>query len=97
MEEIQVIVEFTSISRMLTGQTESLLKVRPGTTYADIISLLGQQFPALVGQIIDKNRNSFIPSNLFSLNGQKILQESDMNLSPKNGERLILVSLLAGG
>jgi hypothetical protein len=97
MADIQVIVEFTSVSRMLTGQVESQLKVRPDITFTEIVSLLGKQFPALIGQIIDKNGNSFIATNLFSLNGQQILQESDMSGSPNDGDRLILVSLLAGG
>ena len=46
---------------------------------------------------VDKNGNSFIATNLFSLNGEKIIQESEMNGAPGDGDRLILISLLAGG
>lgn len=97
MEQLQVLVEFTGISRMLTGVSELSLAITPGTTFADIVSLLGQKYPALVGQIIDKNSREFITTNLFSLNGQHIIQESEMNGTPANGDRLILISLLAGG
>jgi len=97
MNEIQVLVEFTGVSRMLTGQSELALKVKPGTTFADIVSELGKKFPALVGQIIDQNGREFIPTNLFSLNGSRIIQENEMNGSPADGDRLILISLLAGG
>ena len=97
MKEFQVQVEFTGISRMLTGQSEMTLKIRQGTTFSEIVKLLGKKFPTLVGQIIDKDGNVFIATNLFSLNGQQIIQESEMNGSPKEGDRLILISLLAGG
>jgi molybdopterin converting factor small subunit len=97
MNEFQVQVEFTGISRMLTGQSEMTLKIRQGITFSEIVKLIGNQFPALVGQIIEKNGSEFIATNLFSLNGQQIIQGSEMDGSPKEGDRLILISLLAGG
>lgn len=97
MEELQVLVEFTGVSRMLTGVSELPLNITSGTTYADIVKNLGQKFPSLLGQIIDKNGRDFIATNLFSLNGQRIIQEGGMNGTPANGDRLILLSLLAGG
>jgi molybdopterin converting factor small subunit len=97
MNEFQVLIEFTGISRMLTGQSEMMINFRQGTTFSDIVKSLGQKYPSLVGQIIDKNGSDFIATNLFSLNGQQMIQESEMNGSPKEGDRLILISLLAGG
>ena len=97
MEELQVLVEFTGVSRILSGVSEVSLKVAPGSTFSDIVNDLGQKYPSLLGQIIDKNGRDFIATNLFSLNGQRIIQEGEMNGTPSNGDRLILVSLLAGG
>jgi hypothetical protein len=97
MNEFQVLVEFTGISRMLTGLSEMTIKIRQGTTFSEIVKLIGEKFPSMVGQIIEKDGSVFIATNLFSLNGQQIIQESEMNGSPKEGDRLILVSLLAGG
>ena len=97
MAVIQVQVEFTGVSRMLAGQKEINLRVNQEATFSDIIRDLGEKYPALIGQIIDKNENSFIATNLFSLNGEKIIQESEMNGAPGDGDRLILISLLAGG
>jgi len=82
---------------MLTGQSEMMIKIRQDTAFSEIVELLGMKFPSLVGQIIDKNGNDLIATNLFSLNGQRIIQESEMKESPKEGDRLILISLLAGG
>jgi len=97
MNEFQVAVEFTGISRMLTGQSEMTIKIRQGTTFSEIVKLIGRKFPSMVGQIIDKDGSVFIATNLFSLNGQRIIQESEMNESPQEGDRLIILSLLAGG
>jgi len=97
MNEFQVAVEFTGISRMLTGQSEMTIKIRQGTTFSEIVKLIGRKFPSMVGQIIDKDGSVFIATNLFSLNGQRIIQESEMKESPNEGDRLILISLLAGG
>ena len=97
MDEFEVQVEFTGISRMLTGQSEMTIKIRQGTTFSEIVKLIGKKYPSMVGQIIDKRGSIFIATNLFSLNGQRIIQESEMNGSPREGDRLILISLLAGG
>jgi len=97
MAEIQVFVEFTGISRMLTGQSDVTFKIDAGTTFKDIVALVAKQYPALLGQIIDMNGRDFIATNLFSLNGQQMIQDSDMGGKPQSGDRLILISLLAGG
>jgi hypothetical protein len=97
MKHFQVMVEFTGVSRMLTGMSELSLMVQPGASFADIVSQLAKKFPSLVGQIIDKGGREFIATNLFSLNGQRIIQDAEMDGLPAQGDRLILVSLLAGG
>ena len=97
MNELQVQVEFTGVSRMLTGMSELSMKVQPSATFSDIVGQIAAQFPALVGQVIEKGGRELIGSNLFSLNGQRIIQEGEMDGKPANGDRLILISLLAGG
>jgi hypothetical protein len=51
----------------------------------------------LVGQIIEPNGKDLIPTNVFSLNGEKILRENDKSYCPKQGDKLILLSILSGG
>ena len=94
---MQIKVEFSSISRVLTGQKETTLEVKKGATIADIVSTLGKAYPQLLGEIIEKNGKSLIPTNLFSVNGEKIIHESDTAYQPIEGDRLILLSLLSGG
>lgn len=97
MQQIQVKVEFSGVSRMLTGESEILLPLEKAATVSQVVRQLGKRFPQLVGQIIEKDGCTLIPTNVFSVNGQSILHETDTAYQPKNGDTLILLSLLAGG
>ena len=97
METIQVRVEFSSISRVLTGRKEITLDLKKDANIGDVIGALGRSFPQLLGEIIEKDGKSLIPTNIFSVNGQKIIHESDTQFQPDEGDRLILLSLLSGG
>ena len=97
MQQIQVKVEFSGVSRMLTGESEILLPLEKAATVSQVVCQLGKRFPQLVGQIIEKDGTTLIPTNVFSVNGQSILHETDTAYQPKNGDTLILLSLLAGG
>ena len=90
-------VEFSAISRVLTGQSEFSLNLKKGASIADVVAALGKKFPQLLGQIIEKDGKALIPTNVFSVNGQKIIHESDTAFQPDNGDKLILLSLLSGG
>jgi molybdopterin converting factor small subunit len=97
METIQIKVEFSSISRVLTGRKELTLDLQKGANIGDVVSALGKACPQLLGEIIEKDGRSMIPTNIFSVNGQKIIHESDLQFQPDEGDRLILLSLLSGG
>ena len=97
MEQIQIKVEFTGISRVLTGESEVCLNIKPGARVSDVIHSLVTMYPQLRGQIIEKDGKQLIPTNLFSVNGETILHESDLTYQPADGDALILLSLLAGG
>ncbi len=97
MNNLKVIVEFTGISRVLTGETEVAIPLQDGARIVDVVHQISQRFPALVGEVIEKDGRSMIPTNLFSVNGEQILHEDQLDYQPKSGDRLILLSLLAGG
>jgi len=97
MDNIQVLVEFTGISRVLTGKTEYQLLLADGAVMLDVVRAIGRKFPPLVGEVIEKDGETLIPTNLFSVNGKQILNKTQLHYHPKDGDRLILLSLLAGG
>lgn len=97
MKKMKVNIEFTGMSRILTGQQDCVLSLEPGNSLREIIIELANQYPALKGEVIEKDGRNLIPTNLFSLNGQKILHENNLDFTPQDGDKLILLSLLAGG
>ncbi len=90
-------VEFIGVSRMITKITRLDLNMEEGTTYHDLVKLLAKKFPALVGQLIIPKELTFYPSNMFSLNGKRMITTNEMGKKMKDGDRLILMSILAGG
>jgi molybdopterin converting factor small subunit len=94
---MRVVVEFTGVSRMLTGQSEVDLILSSGDTLQQVITSLAKRYPALVGEVFEKSGQSLIPTNVFSLNGEKIIHENELTFKPMDGDKLILLSLLAGG
>lgn len=97
METIQVKVEFSGLSRILAKANDMQLTLSPQQTYVDIIRMVAEKYPSLVGNVIDKNKSSLFPSNIFSRDGKTVVMPEEMNNSPQDGEVLILLSLLAGG
>ena len=97
MDSIQVLIEFTGISRVLTGKMEFQLSLADDAVLVDVVRAIGSKFPSLVGEVIEKDGETLIPTNLFSVNGKQILNEKQMYYQPIDGDRLILLSLLAGG
>lgn len=97
MGNLNILVEFTGISRILTGKTEIAIPLHDGAQLIDVIQSIARRFPALVGEVIEKDGCSMIPTNLFSVNGAQILHEDQLHFQPEDGDRLILLSLLAGG
>ena len=97
METIQVKVEFSGLSRILAKANDMQLSISPQQTYVDIIRMVAEKYPSLVGNVIDKSKDSLFPSNIFSRDGKTVVQHEEMNNCPRDGEVLILLSLLAGG
>jgi molybdopterin converting factor small subunit len=94
---MEITIEFVGISRMITKKSRLNLTLEEGTTYQDIVKLLAHKFPKLVGQMIEPKEFSLYPSNMFSLNGERMIKPDEMGKKVKDGDRLILMSILAGG
>ena len=97
MDMIQIKVEFSGLSRILAGANDMQLSISNQETYTDVIRYVAEKYPALVGNVIEKNRSALFPSNIFSRDGKTVVRPEQMNDIPRNGETLILLSLLAGG
>ncbi len=94
---MRILVEFTGIPRVVTGVKQIPLEFQDGVTYREIVRQLGKLYPQLIGEVLQPDGETFQPSNMLNLNGQRMIQPAQMNESPHDGDRLILMSILAGG
>ena len=94
---MKITVEFTGITRAIARADEIEFEVPDGFTYRDLVKLLAEKFPDMVGIIIDPNREDFLSSNMFVVNGDLEFAAMIMDKSPADGERMALMSVITGG
>lgn len=94
---MEVTVEFAGMARVLTRQPRIALRLEQGTTFRQILQQLGELHPELVGEVIHPSFQSLKSSNMLNLNGKRMIQPGQMDQGPQDGDRLILMSILAGG
>jgi molybdopterin converting factor small subunit len=93
---MRVVVEFQGVARVAAGTKEVELELAEGTTYRDIVRLLGERYPGLVGTIIHAEGTSFDASVLDQAT-KRVIPEDRMSECPRDGDRITLMSILAGG
>lgn len=94
---MNVTVEFAGLARVLTRTPRVSLELDDTTTFYQILRLLGERHPELIGEVISPSFDALKSSNMLNLNGKHMVQPSQMDDSPADGDRLILMSVLAGG
>lgn len=94
---MDVIVEFSGISRVLTRERRVVLELPEDATFRDVIRTLARRHPQLVGEVINPDDYALVGANMVNLNGSRMLQDEAWTSSPQDGDRLILMSVLAGG
>ncbi len=90
-------LEFLGVSRLVAGTKEILLEVEGGTTFRGIVRMLSEHYPEMVGDVILPDGETLHPPNIFNLNARQMIPESKMHQSPNDGDRIILMSMSAGG
>jgi len=94
---MQVTVEFSGVSRVLTRTQKFSIDLEDDATFKDVLRVVGERYPELMGEVINPTDYSLEGANMLNLNGQRMLQPDQMENSPQDGDRLILMSVLAGG
>lgn len=90
-------IEFTGAPRSVVGQKRLALSLADPCTYRDIVRRLATDYPDLVGLIIDRDRETFLSSNMFVINGDLSTPAMLLDETPPEGAHLILMSLITGG
>lgn len=88
-----LILETSGIVYMLVRQRELKVTVPETATWRDVIAALAQTAPALVGEIIAKDRLSLLGDFLFNVEGGQTIQNLDAPIGPlPDNTRLVLLS-----
>ena len=94
---MRIQVEFLGLSRLVSGQKEISLDVEQGTTFRDIVGLLATKYPEMIGNVIRPDCVTLQEPNIFNLNARRMIQSAQMDESPGENDRIILMSMSAGG
>ncbi len=94
---IRVTIEFTNLAKYIAGVPAIEVEFQHGITFGQIVEWLAEQYPDMVGIIIQKDKKALLNSNLFIINGEMAQPAFLMSDSPKDGDRLTLVAVATGG
>ena len=94
---MELTIEFAGLSRVLTHLSKINLEVESDTSFRQILTILSDSYPELVGDVIHPSKTTLQASNMLNINGKHMVQSSEMDCNPIDGDRLILMSILAGG
>ena len=94
---MRVRVEMLGLSRLVTGTREASLEMADQATYRDLVYALSEQYPGLVGNVIQADRRNLQAPNIFNLNARQMVQSRQMDDRLSEDDRIILMSISAGG
>lgn len=94
---MRIHVDFLGLSRLAAGVKEIALDLEEGTTFRDIVRTLGTRYPKMIGNVIQPDGETLQTPNILNLNAKRMIQVSQMDDSPSDGDRIILMSISAGG
>ena len=88
-------VEFFGLPRRLSGVKETTVQVSHGATLRDVVAKLAVQFPNFLGDLIEPKTYGLKEPYFFNIDARRVPKSLDYQ--PKEGERLLLLFLEAGG
>ena len=94
---MRIHVELLGLSRLAAGVKEIALDLEEGTTFRDIVRMLATRYPKMIGNVIQPDGETLQTPNILNLNARRMIQASQMDDSPSDGDRIILMSISAGG
>jgi hypothetical protein len=85
----KVTVQLDGISRFLAKRKEVQLTVAPNATWRDVITALAHAAPALVGDVITKDKRDLVGT--LNCNGKDSIQDLDATADLSGVEFLMIV------
>jgi molybdopterin converting factor small subunit len=94
---MRIVVEFLGDARLATQIRQTELEITQGTSFRDLVRLISDRFPALVGAVIEEDGETLMPANILNLNGKRTIQSTQLDDVLSDGDRITFMSVLAGG
>ncbi|MBN1583193.1 MAG: MoaD/ThiS family protein [Anaerolineae bacterium] len=94
---MRISVEFLGLSRLITGTKARDFDLIKGTTFQELVRVLGTTYPAMIGDVIQSNGSALQSPNIFNVDGKRMIQQNQMQDSLNDGDRIVLMSMSAGG
>ena len=92
---VRVRGEIFGLARMVCGRRYANIDVPATSRLRDLVSVLSESCPELVGKVIAEDRSALLSSYTFNLNGTVFVSDGPLNLA--SGDTLLLFSSQAGG
>ncbi len=92
---MELTVEFYGLPRRLSGVKEATVEVKQGATLRDVVDALVLKFPVFVGDLVDPQTRELQAPYFFNIDARHV--PKNLNYQPKEGERLLLLFVEAGG
>jgi len=90
-------VELFGLPRLIAGDKEVAFSVEEGATFRDVVRLLARRYPGMIGDVIQADGETLQAPNILNLDGRRMIQPQEMDERVGEGERIILMSMSAGG
>lgn len=87
-------IELFGPARRLSGQKQVTLEMKDEATLRDVIAILAERFPQLVGSAVESG-HQLSSSYILNFNGKRTARSLDEK--PEEGDRLLLLPIDAGG
>jgi hypothetical protein len=94
---MRISVKLFGLARSLVKEPVIDLQIPDGGTYTDVVAALAEAHPELINLVIDPDGRTLLSANMFSLDGEQVIQPDQMEEHPAEGEQLLLMSIIVGG
>jgi len=88
-------VEFYGLPRRLSGVKETTVNVKQGSTLREVVVALAERFPTFLNGLVNPQTYDLEEPYFFNINARFV--PPTLAYKPKEGERLLLLFLEAGG
>ncbi len=94
---ICVQLELLGLPRLIAGEKKIALRLNEGATFRDAVRALGQRYPDMIGDVVQVDGETLQAPNILNLDGRRMIQPHQMDEGLGDGDRIILMSMSAGG